>query len=116
MLYFDARCSHRYPTVEVRVTDVCLDVRDTVLVAALVRALVETSAQEWAAGAPPPPSPPGTGGGLVVPAAAAFVDDLRDGAGAQVAGEPYLGDPFQLVLPGAHRAPPRGGCRRRTAG
>lgn len=57
MIYFDARCSHRYPTVEIRVPDVCLDVRDAVLVAALCRALVETSAQEWAAGQPPPPVP-----------------------------------------------------------
>ena len=54
MLYFDARASHRFPTVEVRVTDVCLDVRDTVLIAALCRALVETSAASWAAGEPPP--------------------------------------------------------------
>ena len=57
MLYFDARCSHRYPTVEIRMPDVCLDVRDAVLIAALCRALVETSAEEWAAGEPPPPVP-----------------------------------------------------------
>jgi carboxylate-amine ligase len=57
MVYFDARRSHRYPTVEVRVPDVCLDPRDTVLVAALSRALVATAAQEWAAGEPPPPVP-----------------------------------------------------------
>lgn len=57
MLYLDARCSHRYPTVEIRVPDVCLDVRDAVLVAALSRALVATAAEEWAAGEPPPPVP-----------------------------------------------------------
>jgi carboxylate-amine ligase len=57
MLYFDARPSHQYPTVEVRVPDVCLDVRDTVLIAALCRALVETSAQEWFAGDQPQPTP-----------------------------------------------------------
>lgn len=57
MLYLDARCSRRYPTVEIRVADVCLDVRDTVLVAALVRGLVETAAEEWAAGVPVPPVP-----------------------------------------------------------
>lgn len=57
MLYFDARCSHRYPTVEVRVADVCLDVRDAILVAALCRGLVETAAEEWAAGEPIPPVP-----------------------------------------------------------
>jgi carboxylate-amine ligase len=57
MLYFDARCSRRYPTVEIRMPDVCLDVSDTVLLAALCRALVDTSAEEWSAGGPPPPTP-----------------------------------------------------------
>jgi carboxylate-amine ligase len=55
MIYFDARISHRYPTVEVRVADVCLHAGDTVLVAALVRALVETAARAWRAGEPPDP-------------------------------------------------------------
>ena len=41
-VYFLARLSPRYPTVEVRVADVCLDVDDAVLLAALVRALVAT--------------------------------------------------------------------------
>ena len=57
MVYYDARCSHRFPTVEIRAADVCLDVRDAVLVAALCRGLVETAAEEWAAGEPPPPVP-----------------------------------------------------------
>jgi glutamate---cysteine ligase / carboxylate-amine ligase len=57
MLYFDARLSAHYPTVELRVADVCLDVRDAVLVAALSRALVETAAREWSAGEPPLPVP-----------------------------------------------------------
>jgi carboxylate-amine ligase len=57
MVYFDARCSQRFPTVEVRVSDVCLDVRDTVLVAALCRALVETASREWAEGEPAPAVP-----------------------------------------------------------
>jgi carboxylate-amine ligase len=57
MVYFDARASHRYPTVEVRVADVCLDPRDAVLVAALCRGLVETAGQEWAAGLDPPTVP-----------------------------------------------------------
>ncbi|MFJ5711012.1 glutamate--cysteine ligase [Streptomyces sp. NPDC093105] len=47
MVYFDARLSRRYPTVEIRVGDVCLDVEDTVLLAVLSRALVETAAREW---------------------------------------------------------------------
>ncbi len=50
---FDARLSVRHPTVEVRVADVCLDARDAALIAALVRALVETAAREWEAGQPP---------------------------------------------------------------
>ncbi len=54
MIYFDARLSHRYPTVEVRVADVCLDPADTVLLATLVRGLVETSAREWREGRPVP--------------------------------------------------------------
>ncbi|MCZ4120961.1 glutamate--cysteine ligase 2 [Streptomyces sp. H39-S7] len=53
MIYFDARLSRNYPTVEVRVADVCLDADDTVLLAALVRGLVETSARAWRAGEPP---------------------------------------------------------------
>jgi carboxylate-amine ligase len=55
MLYFDARLSQRYPTVEIRVADVCLDVDDAVLVAALSRALVHTAARAWRDGEPPDP-------------------------------------------------------------
>lgn len=40
MLYFDARLSAGNPTVEVRVSDVCTDPDDAVLIAALVRGLV----------------------------------------------------------------------------
>jgi carboxylate-amine ligase len=50
MMYFDARLSHRYPTVEVRVADVCLLASDTVLLAGLVRALVETAVRAWKRG------------------------------------------------------------------
>ncbi|MEU7583287.1 glutamate--cysteine ligase [Streptomyces sp. NPDC041068] len=53
MVYFDARLSHRYPTVEIRVADVCLQATSTVLVAALTRGLVETAAREWRAGVAP---------------------------------------------------------------
>lgn len=55
MIYFDARLSRHYPTVEVRVADVCLDPATTVLLATLVRGLVETAAREWRAGVPPVP-------------------------------------------------------------
>jgi carboxylate-amine ligase len=44
MLYFDARLSVEHPTVEVRVCDVCTDVEDPTLVAALVRGLVTAAA------------------------------------------------------------------------
>lgn len=53
MIYFDARLSSRYPTVEIRVADVCRTVADAVLVAALCRGLVETAAQEWLEGREP---------------------------------------------------------------
>jgi glutamate---cysteine ligase / carboxylate-amine ligase len=43
MLYLPARLSPDNPTVEVRVADVCTDPEDALLVAALVRGLVETA-------------------------------------------------------------------------
>jgi carboxylate-amine ligase len=55
MVYFDARLSDDYPTVEIRVADVCLRAEDAVLLAALVRGLVETAAREWRDGRPPLP-------------------------------------------------------------
>lgn len=55
MIYFDARLSHHYPTVEIRVADVCPDAADTVLVAALCRGLVDTTAAEWRSGEEPLP-------------------------------------------------------------
>jgi glutamate---cysteine ligase / carboxylate-amine ligase len=54
MVYFDARLSAKWPTVEVRVADVCLRVDDAVLLAGLVRGLVETAAAQWRAGEPVP--------------------------------------------------------------
>lgn len=53
MIYFDARLSQRYPTVEIRVADVCLHASTAVLVALLARGLVETAAREWRAGREP---------------------------------------------------------------
>ncbi|QHA02029.1 YbdK family carboxylate-amine ligase [Streptomyces broussonetiae] len=53
MVYFDARLSARYPTVEIRVADVCLRADTAVLLASLARALVETAARDWRAGRPP---------------------------------------------------------------
>lgn len=57
MVYFDARLAVRYPTVEIRAADVCFTVEETVVVAALCRALVETAALEWAAGREAPAVP-----------------------------------------------------------
>lgn len=57
MIYFDARLSHHLPTVEVRVTDVCLRRDDALLVAALVRGLVEAAVRSWRAGEPAPDLP-----------------------------------------------------------
>ena len=51
-VYFLARLSPRYPTVEIRVADVCLDVGTTVLVAGLTRALVATALAEARQGRP----------------------------------------------------------------
>ncbi|MFD6225841.1 glutamate--cysteine ligase [Streptomyces sp. NPDC060232] len=53
MIYFDARLSATYPTVEVRVADVCLDAATPVLLAALIRGLVETESRAWQDGRPP---------------------------------------------------------------
>lgn len=56
-LYFDARLSRHHPTVEIRVADVCLDPEDTITIAVLVRALVDTAAAAWRAGEPAPDIP-----------------------------------------------------------
>jgi carboxylate-amine ligase len=55
MIYFDARLSHNFPTVEVRVADVCLHSDDAVLLAGLTRALVETAVRAWKEDKPPTP-------------------------------------------------------------
>lgn len=46
MLYFDVRVCEHQPTVEVRITDVCLDPAHAAVIATLVRALVETAARD----------------------------------------------------------------------
>ncbi|MER5453294.1 glutamate--cysteine ligase [Micromonospora sp. NPDC002389] len=56
MLYWYARLSAKYPTVELRIGDVCPTVDDAVLVAGLVRALVATALDDIAAGRPPLPA------------------------------------------------------------
>jgi carboxylate-amine ligase len=51
-VYILARLSPRYPTVEVRVADVCLDTGTAVLLAGLTRALVATALAEVRRGTP----------------------------------------------------------------
>jgi carboxylate-amine ligase len=46
LLYFNARLSVAHPTVEVRVADVT-DAADAVLIAVVLRALVESAARDW---------------------------------------------------------------------
>ena len=58
MLYWHARVSDRYPTVEVRVTDVALDAATAVRCASLARALVAQALSEGLLGLPVPrPAP-----------------------------------------------------------
>ena len=56
-IYFPARLSPRYPTVEVRVADACLDAGTAVLLAGLTRALVATALAEIRQGTPTPAAP-----------------------------------------------------------
>ena len=101
MVYWDARPSRRYDTLEVRVTDVSLTVDGALLVAGLARGLVTTAVRAATGGVPAPAVRPelvraahwraarsGLGGDLVhpvggrpAPAAdvvAALVDHVRD--------------------------------------
>ena len=57
-VYFLARLSPRYPTVEVRIADVCLDTGTAVLAAGLTRALVATALAEARRGTPAAAAPP----------------------------------------------------------
>jgi carboxylate-amine ligase len=56
-VYFLARLSHRYPTLEIRVGDAGLTVDDTVLYAGLVRAIVESLVSDIRRGVPSTPVP-----------------------------------------------------------
>ena len=82
-VYFLARLSPRYPTVEVRVADVCLDAGTAVLLAGLIRALVATALAEARRGTPPAAPPAGQ-------VAAALAAAARHGlAGAGI--DPFTG-------------------------
>jgi carboxylate-amine ligase len=52
-VYFLARLSPRYPTIEIRVADTCLHPEDAVLLAGVVRALVTALATDVRLGRPP---------------------------------------------------------------
>ena len=81
-VYFVARLSPRYPTVEVRVADVCLDAGTAVLAAGLIRALVATALAEARRGTP--------AAALARQVAAALAAAARQGfAGAGV--DPFTG-------------------------
>ncbi|MFE9258083.1 glutamate--cysteine ligase [Streptomyces sp. NPDC006879] len=57
-LYWQARLSERYPTVEVRCPDVQLRADEAVLFAGVIRALVATAIHETSSGTPLPVCPP----------------------------------------------------------
>ncbi|MEU4353192.1 carboxylate-amine ligase [Streptomyces virginiae] len=57
-VYWQARLSDRYPTVEVRCPDVQLRADDAVMIAGMVRALVATAIADEKTGKPPPPPCP----------------------------------------------------------
>jgi carboxylate-amine ligase len=59
MVLWHARPSTTYPTLEVRIADVCPTVADTILYAGLIRALVATAIDDVAAGRPAPAVPDG---------------------------------------------------------
>jgi glutamate---cysteine ligase / carboxylate-amine ligase len=46
MVYFDVRLAAEHPTVEIRVADVCTEIDDALVIAALTRAIVETVVSE----------------------------------------------------------------------
>lgn len=52
-VYFLARLSPRYPTIEIRIADTCLTTEDAVLLAAVVRGLVAALVEDVQRGRPP---------------------------------------------------------------
>ena len=122
-VYFLARLSPRYPTVEVRVADVCLDAGTAVLLAGLTRALVATALAEARRGTPAAAAP----ARQVAAALAAAARHGLAGAGADpVTGQPagarsLLSRLLDHVGPGAqrprrHRDDHHGCCAGSTSG
>lgn len=56
-LYWQARLSERYPTIEIRALDVQLEIQDAVTLAGIVRALVATTLHDHNQEAPSPDAP-----------------------------------------------------------
>ena len=102
-VYILARLSPRYPTVEVRVADVCLDAGTAVLLAGLTRALVATALAEARRGTPPPAAP----AQWVHAALAAAARHGLAGAGV----DPFTGQAADARSPAV---PPARSCPRRT--
>jgi carboxylate-amine ligase len=86
-VYFLARLSPRYPTIEMRVADVGLTADETVAYVGLVRALVATALDEAACGRPAPPVPQAALRGSCRSAA-------RTGLGGSVP-DPRTGEPVE---------------------
>ena len=101
MLYFDARLSARYPTVEVRVTDICMNLTHAAVLAALARALVETAARQWQGGEPCPPVSAAELRAWAWRASRFGVDGLlvSPASGIPVAARPVVGELLQLLQP-----------------
>jgi carboxylate-amine ligase len=93
-VYFWARLSPRYPTVEIRLADACLTVADAVLLAGLCRAAVMTAVADETAGRPRPVVPDR-------PLVAAAYAAARHGLDGVVV-DPVSGSftPARAVLPG----------------
>jgi carboxylate-amine ligase len=54
-IYWDVRLSERFNTIEFRVTDVCMNVDEAVMIAGLIRALVQTCGKQVKQQVPAPP-------------------------------------------------------------
>ncbi len=90
-VYFLARLSPRYPTVEVRVADVCLDTGTAVLLAGLTRALVATALAEARRGTPPAAAPARhVAAALAAAARHGYAGAAADPVTGQPAGAPAL--------------------------
>ncbi|MFJ8895630.1 glutamate--cysteine ligase [Leifsonia sp. NPDC102414] len=124
MVYLDARLSHKQPTVEVRIADVCLDARDAVVLAAIIRALVDTAAEEWHVGVQPSDLPSaalrlagwqaaltGTQGRLPHPqhGAGASIADALDALLAHIGAALEANGDLELVRDGLERIVAAGG-------